>query len=304
MMARVTRIAVGLSLCAAGSAVRANIEVTGAEVLELDQLSPDTTIGRSVPTGKLTLEDLRSLNLLVWARNVTDVLTSTVNSLSSDPSGQLETVVATVQALIDPDLTVHACALDDSGSCDIEIGKTEDNNRYLDIILHYQADAGVGGMRVIAAEDGAKALHIEYPLSFNVLFSALRLDGSAQSREFLGRNLAQVDAGRSLDAEGLDWLGSGLIDTIVETTEAWTWKCSPRLSSSKVDFQTAIKNAIVAFEDDAADDWAVSFDDSIAAGEQAGVSFVVQYALCGHLMQIPVAIQSTRLAVSAPLVFA
>jgi len=278
---------------------RADVAVVGAEILEFDQLWPDTSIGCTVPTGMLTLQDLDSLNLLVWARNVTNVLVSTVNGLASGPSGQLDTIVASAQALIDPDFTVHACTVDGSGSCDIEIGQSEDKNRYLDMILHYQTEAGVEGIRVLTAEDGAKALHIDYPLSFNVLIASMRLEGTAQSREYLGKNLAQADAGRHLDAENLDWLGSGLIDSIVDTTQSWAWKCSPRYNAAKVDFQTAIMNAIIAFEDTATGDWTVSFDDSVADGSQAGIAFTVQYALCGHLMEIPVAIQSASFAASA-----
>jgi hypothetical protein len=245
------------------------------------------------------MDGLNDLNLLVWARNVTGALASTVTSLSSDPASQLQAIVAGTESLIDPDFTAHACALTEAGSCEIEIGATEDKNRYLDIVLHYEVDAARGGVRVVVAEDAAKAL--DYPVSFNVLVDALRVSGVNQSREYLGRNLAQADVGRNLDAEGFGWANSSLVDLIVEKTSSWPWQCSPRLARS-ADFPTELKEALVEFERTTPGKWSVSFEDSIGDFHDTGIAFKVQYALCGHLMFIPVVIQSDLTATSAILV--
>lgn len=300
-MTSLARVALVAALCLAGS-VQA-VTVTTTEILELDQLHPDTTIGHAVPTGKITVEELEALNLLVWARNVTGALLSTVTS-SPHPSADLDSIIDKTQSLIDPDFTVHACAIDNTGSCDIEKGPTESTNRYLDIILHYEIDAGANGVRIIVAEDAAKAVNIYYPMSFNVVVSALRLDEKPQSRKYLGMNLAPVDMAPYLDAEHLDWANSKLIDLIVNTTQSWPWKCSEwgsEITPSRVgDFESSLKTAIVDFEKAQPGEWSVSFAYSIRTG--TGIAFYIQYALCGHLMEIAVVLKSKLASTSTVVV--
>eukprot|EP00927_Polykrikos_kofoidii_P051980 TRINITY_DN45752_c0_g1_i1.p1 TRINITY_DN45752_c0_g1~~TRINITY_DN45752_c0_g1_i1.p1 ORF type:complete len:303 (+),score=38.83 TRINITY_DN45752_c0_g1_i1:51-959(+) len=286
------------ALLVACSAVHSHVTIFGVEILEIDQLKPDTTIGHSVPTGTLSVRELEGLNLLVWARNVSRAAVSAVRLLSADPFMQLDFLITTVQSLIDQDFSAHACVLRNATTCDLHIGQSEDKNRYLDMVLHYKFDADVAGVRLLFAEDASKAVRINAPLSFNMVIDVLRVHDTIQRREYLGKNLAPADVGTALNAEGLDWATSGLVDLIVETTRAWPWQCSPRDSGN--DFPTALMKAIVNFEAAVSGDWDVSFAESFE--KCTGVAFKVEYTLCGHVMFIPIAIQSSICSASEPLV--
>jgi len=275
-------------------------DVIAVNILEIDQLHP-VDIGHTVPTGEMSVNEVDALNLFVWSRTVTRAAIQAVNSAPSPHSADdCAVIVASIEGSIDPDLTAHVCVVNDSGSCQITLGEAEDLNRYLD--MHLFSHNGQT-LRVVVAEDAAKVLDlpVNYPVSFNVIFDALRVNGSPLGRDYIGRNLAQDDANRAIDAEGLAWANSDLINVVIATVQDWEWTCTPRrgaedfLSSvprlGSEDFVTTVQQNILAFLDTVPGKWSLDFQTSIGQ-PQNGIAFEIQYGLCGHLMFVPAAIQS------------
>lgn len=272
------------------------VEVIGAAIVEFAQKDP-VDIGHPVPTGQLTMNQVEQLNLKVWAQVAMLAGASVIRS-AADPVADLDAVVLKVASAIDSGLAVHACSQATeahASSCDIFQAPSENKNRYLDANFAIANHS----IRLLVAEDADKASNV--PSSFNVLVKDLQLDGSALRKDFVAKNLAPKTAGQSLDEEGFDWANSELIDALVTTTTNWPWKCTPReaalaevaWNSGEVSVQSfpgAIYGVINDFLAKASGDWSVSFGSPVT--KDSGIQFWVEYALCAHLMAIPVTIQS------------
>lgn len=311
-----------------------------AEILEVDQLDP-VDIGHAVPTGLLSIKELKQLNLRVWVRSVIEASVSVVNSMPSNPQNRISKMQQQLQRLVDPDLALHICAVNETGSCQVVPGTKEDRNRYLE--FHLTNSSKAHGLRFVISEDAAKAS--SYPLSFDVVIRSLRIRGSLLRRLFLGKHQDIVDAGRNLNKEKLPWASSALIGTVVSSVQTRQWKCSPRskysndfenglkraddfddigndrddfddfqerprpddrddFENDRDDFEDDLKRAIIAFEKTVGDRWMVDFvpfNQTPSVAQPNGIAFNVEYSLCGHLMMFQITIQSSHVSSAQPI---
>jgi len=271
--------------------------ISSFEVYEIDQLSP-VNISRKAPTGSLQPSALPALNLPVWARNVTQRSLDAVKAVGSDPSAHLGDIQQLVASGIDVDLTVQMCSWQDPFShptaCSLKLTPTEDHNRYLDLRVTtstFDRFPTVIVIRLVVAEDASKAVNV--PLSFDALVAALRVDDVDRQDDFLGQHLAPSAAASALGKARLPWAAGSLVDAVVRTTRGWNWApCSNRSrlrtdGSAAQSYEDAIKAALAAL---ASPGWTVGFETPVTG--RSGISFQVQYSLCGHLMWVPATVQS------------
>lgn len=277
------------------------VNVSQLQISEIDQPTP-VDIGHAVPTGPMALTRIAQLNLPVWARTVVGASISAVSTSSSDPSTHLDDIREFVLARIDPEFDVHVCLLTMVAAgeavpneCNITVAPTEDKNRYIDMRMYcIIANSTAVGVRVVAAVDAAKA--VNRPQSFDVVLEALQVDGRPVAKDAIGRNQDPHDAGTYLNDHHLTWANSSLIEAVVETTRNWPWKpCSNRTVSANAapDFRGELKAAISKLLDSVAGRWEVSFDAPVRG--RSGIRFTTYYGLCGHLMYIPVTVESADL---------
>ena len=300
------------------SAGSSQLGVVSIEVAEIDQLSP-CDVGHAVPTGPLSVGDVDSLNLPVWARDATGAAVLAVGNLTLSAAApittQLSSLEASVRAAVDPDLAVHTCVVNATGSCDVVTNATEDTNRHLDLRVAYadaarddgssgtranddNGDTTGGALRFVFAEDAARAVNVG--LSFDVQVAELWVDGANTTRSYIGSHQTPADAGSCLDGEALDGLdGSALVFAVVNTTTEWPWgECTPRdnftaaTARGQLQFEAELRRAVLAVEESASRRWSVHFADGLVGQPRSGIVLCVQYTLCGHLMEIPLAVQS------------
>ena len=167
----------------------APLHVAGVEVFAVERLSP-VDIGHAVPTGFLRAHDVLLLNLPVWAGNVTRACIASFGAATDPPSAHLHSISEMVQSQVDPDFAVHACIVDETGSCSTGASPTEDKNRFIDLRVAFNGASESGVVRITVAEDAAKA--VNFPLSFDVVVNSLRDEGRPVKLACLSRNLSKL----------------------------------------------------------------------------------------------------------------
>ena len=173
-------------------------------------------------------------------------------------------------------------------------------------------ERGGGALRFVVAEDAANAVNA--PSSFDVTIAQLWVEGNnvSATRSYIGAHQTPADAGRCLDDEELDWASSALVFAVVDTTAEWPWaECTPRdpgafteaTARGQLRFEAELRRAVLAVEDSADGRWFVRFaGDPRPPGPgpvdqfRSGVVVYVQYTLCGHLMEIPLTVESLGLS--------
>ena len=261
--------------------------------IEIANASSD--LNYTMPTDYLTVEQVQHINLPVWYRVVVNAAIGVYGEAGSELEDD-NIIRDKIAGLIDPDLAVHVCG--ENGT--ITLGKHEDRNRYLDICFEREGNRS-RTRRVVVAEDSSKA--VNYPLEFNVMTTALRIDGNeTKGRGCIGENLDQKRAAACVDEAKLDWVNSSMIDTVISTTRHWHWKpCEKRIQEenqaegsrvgSFASFQHTLKQGILSVSPRKV---SASFGDPISS--DSGISLSFDYALCGHLMEIPVTIELVQAA--------
>ena len=265
-------------------------------IREIDELQP-VDIGVAVPTRNVPVRELASFNMPTWARNVT---ASSVAACQKSGAGVQE-IERWLQQHVDPDLAAHVCEFAGNASCNVTSSPTEDRNRYLDLRLKYDSVQRLDGttrvgIRVVVAEDAGKAINT--PLSFDVVLSAVNVNGKLIVSDCIGKHRTPELAGRCIDELSLSWAHSSVIAAAVNTTAHWAWqKCTPREAASAPqarallggggDFTSALQSAILAALPSSVP-WSLEFADGESPNPPIkgpwGLSFTMTYVLCGHLM--------------------
>ena len=221
--------------------------------------------------------------------------------MGSDPSAHLGDIQRLVASGIDVDLTVQSCSWQDPlPACALKLAPAEDHNRYLELRVStstFGRFPTVIVIRLVVAEDASKAVNV--PLSFDALVAALRVDGVDRQDDFIGQHLAPSAAVSALGKARLPWAAGSLVDAVVRTTRGWPWAPCSNRSRLRTDgaaapqsyvrrsYEAAIKAALAAT---ASPGWTVGFETPVTG--RSGISFQVQYSLCGHLMWVPATVQS------------
>eukprot|EP00933_Yihiella_yeosuensis_P045301 TRINITY_DN4066_c0_g1_i1.p1 TRINITY_DN4066_c0_g1~~TRINITY_DN4066_c0_g1_i1.p1 ORF type:complete len:296 (+),score=35.50 TRINITY_DN4066_c0_g1_i1:45-932(+) len=286
------KVVLGGVFCLGLLQLRENVERSGellVDIMSIQELDP-VDIQHPVPTGPLTIKSVEGLNLPVWARDVTQATISAVKKAGSTPSRHLAEISHWIEAMVDPDLAVHVCYLNET----VPFRPTEDHNCYLDLRLAFEGQQGSDQFRAVVAEDAARA--VNRPLSFNVLIQALRVAGRIVAKGCIGANLTPRKSAACLDRYRLEWANGSLVEAVVATTTKWPWQnCAPRTlganrgGEDQDDFQGAIRNAITGLQPGL--NLTVKFDTSAIEG-LSGVVMMFTYSLCGHLMAIPLTVES------------